>query len=109
MAGPTDAEIRQRSVEFRDDENAEETLHAKGANCETPVIHFNLAHAVASAVCSRNLSEFQRNTFRGAHVAPTWFERLVVPSVCCSSGSPKPTPSWSQKHASENAVIFQFF
>ena len=111
-----------------------QTLHAKGANCETPVmhehgVHFNLAHAVACGGCSRDLSESQRNTFRGAHAAATWFERLVVaqftqsllgvysPRRVASGGRPLQqrlaetnlNPSWSEKHASENAVIFQFF
>jgi len=43
---PTDTEIKQHSIEFRDDENAEGTLHAKGANCETPVIHARRADLV---------------------------------------------------------------
>jgi hypothetical protein len=118
---PTDSAIKQHSIELRDDENADGTLHAKGANCETPVIHehgvhFNLAHAVASAACSRGISVSQRKTFRGAHTAATWFERLVVAQFTRRGGrslqqrlaETNLNPGWSEKQASETAVIFQF-
>jgi hypothetical protein len=99
-----------------------ETLHAKGADCETPVIHehevhFNLAHAVGFAACSRDLCVSQRNTFRGAHAAATCFERLVVAQFTRRGGrslqrrlaETNLNPGWFEKQLSENAVIFQFF
>jgi hypothetical protein len=105
---PTGSEIKQHSIELRDDENAEGTLHAKGANCETPVIrergvHFNLTHAITPLPA--------RETFRGlsrTHSGERTPRRpglkgltsLSLPKACspwraagvrCSGGSPKPT------------------
>ena len=79
-----------------------------GSNCETPEIHehrvqFNRVLAV------RPLS--QRNTFWGAVAAATWFESLAVASRPLQRrlAETNLNPSWSAKHASETAVIFQFF
>jgi hypothetical protein len=64
-----------------------------------------------------DLSESQRNTFWGARAAAPWFEMLAVAQFTRRGGRPLQqrlaetnlNPSWSEKHASENAVIFQFF
>jgi hypothetical protein len=66
-----------------------------------------------------NAKEKMAQHFRvwGAHAAACWFESLAVVQFTRRGGRPLQrrlaetnlNPSWSAKHASETAVVFQFF